>query len=164
MVTATKRPHRSGGRRPAEIAAAVRPIAQTAASAEGLVLWGITFLRDAGRETLRVAVDREGGVTADELARCSERLSRELDRSDVVPGEARYVLEVTSPGAERRLEGAEQFRICAGRVARVTLSDGRTVEGPIAGVTDDAVEVDGAEGPVRALFSDVVKAQLIVRL
>lgn len=160
MVTATKRP----SRRPAEITSAVRPIAASVARSNGLVLWGVTFLRDAGRETLRVAVDRPGGVTADELARCSEQLSRELDRSDVVPGEARYVLEVTSPGAERKLQGAEQFRVCVGRVAKVTLSDGRTIEGPISNVTDDAVELDGEDGPVRALFSDVAKAQLIVRL
>ena len=160
MVTATRRP----SRRPAEIAAAVRPIAESVASSHGLVLWGITFLRDAGRETLRVAVDRTGGVNADELARCSEQLSRELDRSDVVPGDARYVLEVTSPGAERKLEGAEQFRICLGRVAKVSLTDGRTVEGSISDVTEHAVEVEGEEGPVRALFSDIAKAQLVVKI
>ena len=160
MVTATRR----RSRRPAEVTASVRPIAESVAAEQGLVLWGVTFLRDAGRETLRVAVDRTGGVNADELARCSEQLSRALDRSDVVPGEARYVLEVTSPGAERKLEGAEQFRICIGRAARVTLTDGRTIEGPISDVTDDAVKIDGEDGPVRALFSDVAKAQLIVRL
>jgi ribosome maturation factor RimP len=92
MVMAARRPsHRGGGRRPAEIAAAARPIAQDVAASHGLVLWGITFLRDAGRETLRVAVDRTGGVNADELASCSEQLSRELDRADVVPGDSRYV-------------------------------------------------------------------------
>jgi ribosome maturation factor RimP len=160
MVMATKRP----SRRPAEITATVRPIAESVAASHGLVLWGITFLRDAGRETLRVAVDRTGGVNADELARCSEQLSRELDRSDVVPGEARYVLEVTSPGAERKLAGAEQFRICLGRVAKVTLSDGRTVEGTISDVTEHAVQIDGEDGGVRALFSDIAKAQLVVKI
>ena len=164
MVTATKRSHRAAGRRPAEITSAVRPIAESVAQSHGLVLWGITFLRDAGRETLRVAVDRAGGVTADELGRCSEQLSRELDRSDVVPGDARYVLEVTSPGAERKLEGAEQFRICVGRVAKVTLTDGRTIEGAISDVTEHAVEVEGEEGPVRALLSDIAKAQLVVKI
>ncbi len=160
MVTATKRPHR----RPAEITASVRPLAKSVASSHRLVLWGITFLRDAGRETLRVAVDRPGGVNADELAALAEQLSRELDRSDVVPGEGRYVLEVSSPGAERKLEGAEQFRVCLGRVAKVTLSDGRTVEGTISDVTERAVEIDGEEGPVRALFPDIAKAQLVVKL
>ncbi len=160
MVMATKRP----SRRPAEITATVRPIAESVAASHGLVLWGITFLRDAGRETLRVAVDRPGGVNADELARCAEQLSRELDRVDPVPGDARYVLEVTSPGAERKLEGAEQFRVCLGRVAKVTLSDGRGVEGTISDVTENAVQIDGEDGSVRALFSDIAKAQLVVKL
>jgi ribosome maturation factor RimP len=134
------------------------------AQSHRLVLWGITFLRDAGRETLRVAVDRTGGVNADELARCAEQLSAELDRSDVVPGDSRYVLEVTSPGAERKLEGAEQFRVCLGRFAKVTLADGRTVEGTISDVTEQAAQIDGEDGPVRALFTDIAKAQLVVKI
>ena len=168
MVTATKkrRPAPSGPhavRR--RSTATVRPIAESVAESHGLVLWGITFLRDAGRETLRVAVDRVGGVSADELARCSEQLSRELDRSDVVPGDARYVLEVTSPGAERKLEGAEQFRdVRRTRREGDAVATDATVEGTISDVTEHAVEIDGEDGPVRALFSDIAKAQLVVKL
>jgi ribosome maturation factor RimP len=168
MVTATKRGPSSTAkrpsRRPAEISATVRPIAQSVAGAHGLVLWGITFLRDAGRETLRVACDRVGGITADELARFSEQLSREIDRSDVVPGERSYVLEVTSPGAERKLENPQQFEVCVGRVAKITLADGRSAEGPITAVTEHAVEVEGEDGAVRTLFTDIAKAQLVVKL
>jgi ribosome maturation factor RimP len=173
MVTATKR-HRSSSsprrpatrssRQPAEISAAARPVAQDVAVAHGLVLWGVTFLRDAGRETLRVAVDRVGGVGSDDLALYSEQLSREIDRADVVPGDARYTLEVTSPGAERKLETPEQFRICVGRVAKVVLDDGRTIEGPITAVTDNAVELDGEGGPVRALFEGMKSARLVVKI
>lgn len=182
MVTATKRersspsapPQRSGGRRqgppprssrrPAEIAAAVRPVAQSVAEDHGHVLWAVTFLRDAGRETLRVALDRVGGIGSEELALYSEQLSRELDRADVVPGESRYVLEVTSPGAERKLETPDQFRVCLGRVAKVVLDDGRTLEGPIAAVSEHAVEIEGEDGPVRALFEGMKSARLVVRL
>ena len=151
------------GRSPREVAAAVRPIAEELAAVHGLVLWDVDFSREAGRETLRVACDRVGGVGSDELATLADDLSRELDHSDAVPGEQRYVLEVTSPGAERRLRDREQFRVCVGRDARVTLRDGRVVEGKIAEPTDRAVEITTDDGSVRVLFDDITRAQLILR-
>lgn len=111
-----------------------------------------------------MAVDRQGGVTADELATFSETLSRRIDRSDVVPGESRYVLEVSSPGAERKLEGAEQFRVCLGRIAKITLSDGRSVEGVIRGVSQTSVEIDADGDLVRVLHTDIARARLVVKL
>lgn len=141
---------------------AVRPVAQRLAGAHGLVLWDVGFVRSAGRETLRVACDRVGGVGSDELALYAEDLSRELDHTDAVPGESRYVLEVTSPGAERRLDGREQFGICVGRDVRVSLRDGRVVEGKIAEPTKHAVEIETENGPVRVMFEDIARAQLVV--
>ena len=168
MMTASDRrrsvrPSRSR-RTPAEIAAAVRPIAAQIADDLGLVLWAVDFVRGAGRETLRVSADRVGGIDSEELARFSEQLSRELDRVDAVPGEARYVLEVSSPGAERKLEAPDQFAVCVGRVAKLSLRDGRTVEGAIRAVTDNAVEIGDEEGGVRALFDDIARARLVVKL
>jgi ribosome maturation factor RimP len=141
----------------------MRPIAQQIAAAHGLVLWDVGFVREAGRETLRVACDRVGGVGSDELAVMAEDLSRELDHVDVVPGERRYVLEVTSPGAERRLRGAEEFAVCVGRDARVTLRDGRVVEGKLGDATDKVIEIETDDGSVRVFFEDVARAQLVVK-
>lgn len=143
--------------------AAVRPIAERVAAIHGLMLWDIRFVREAGRETLRVACDRVGGVVADELAAVSDDLSRELDHSDAVPGNARYVLELTSPGAERRLDGPEQFGVCVGRDARLTLSDGRVVEGKIVKTTEKVVELGTDEGAVRVFFDDIRSARLVIR-
>jgi ribosome maturation factor RimP len=145
------------------VIAAVRPIAERVAAIHGLMLWDIRFVREAGRETLRVACDRVGGVVADELAAVSDDLSRELDHSDAVPGNARYVLELTSPGAERRLDGPEQFGVCVGRDARLTLSDGRVVEGKIVKTTEKVVELGTDEGAVRVFFDDIRSARLVIR-
>jgi ribosome maturation factor RimP len=140
----------------------VRPIAERLVEAHDLVLWDVRFVREAGRDTLQVACDRLGGVTADELAAVAEDVSRELDHSDAVPGERRYLLEVTSPGAERRLQGAEQFRVCARRDARVTLRDGRVVEGKIDGASPEIVQLQTSDGAVRVFYADIARAQLIV--
>lgn len=148
----------------ADITNATRPIAAQTATECGLVLWGVSFLRVAGRETLRVAVDRVGGIGSDELATFAERFSREIDGADVVPGDRPYILEATSPGAERKLERPEQFRVCVGRRARVVLKDGRTLEGEIADVSDLAVEMATDGETVRVIFADIAKAQLVVKI
>jgi ribosome maturation factor RimP len=168
MMTATDRrrspsPTRRAPRREREVVAAVRPVAESLALTHDVVVWDVSFRKVAGRETLRVALDRVGGVSSDDLARFSETMSRELDQGDVVPGDQRYVLEVTSPGAERSLETPEHFRICKGRVAKVVLRDGRTFEGEIRGTTERAVEIGSDDETVRAMYDDISKAQLVVK-
>lgn len=150
-------------RNPREVTAAVRPVAEQLAAVHGLVLWDVSYLREAGRETLRVECDRVGGVGSDELATLAEDLSRELDHTDAVPGEGRYMLEVSSPGAERRLHGPEQFGVCLGRMVRATLRDGRVVEGKIEAVTEKVAEITTEEGGVRVFLDDIKKARLVVK-
>jgi ribosome maturation factor RimP len=151
------------GRRPKEVVSAVRPVAERVAADRGLVVWDVRFLREAGRDTLSVSCDRVGGVGSDELAGIAEDLGRELDHSDAVPGDAGYVLDVSSPGAERKLQGAEQFRICVGRDARVVTKDGRILEGAIAAVGERTIDLGTEQGDVRVFLDDVSRAQLVVK-
>ena len=72
--------------------------------------------------TLRVTVDRPGGIDLDTVSDASRRVSDILDRHDVVPG--RYTLEVSSPGIERPLRTPAHFRRAVGsRVAVKTVPD-----------------------------------------
>jgi ribosome maturation factor RimP len=142
--------------------AAVRPIAARVASDPGLVLWDIEFAREAGSDVLRLAVDKRGGIDSDGIAKFSEAVSREIDASDAVPGDGGYVLEVTSPGADRRLRTREEFDVCAGRWARITFRTGaEPIEGQILSTTDDEVTLAG-EPPASAAFADISQARLIL--
>ena len=149
-------------RRPDDVVAAVRPVAQAVCAARDVVLWDVTFVREAGRETLRVACDRVGGITADEIAGVAEDLSRELDHSDAVPGDKQYVLEVTSPGAERKIKTAEQFEVCTGRRVKIILSDGNKVFGTITGASGKSVELDTDKSSTRVLLDDIARARLVI--
>jgi ribosome maturation factor RimP len=127
------------------------------------VLWSVGFTRVAGRDTLRIAADRVGGVRSDELAVFAEELGRELDHTDAVPGQASYVLEVTSPGAERKLHAPEQFRVCRGLVARVWLKDGRPpLDGVIGDGNDEGIDIETEGGAQRVRYEDIDRAQLRV--
>jgi ribosome maturation factor RimP len=55
------------------------------------------------RSVVRVVVDRDRGVTLDDIAEVSRAVSEVLDRNDDGMGRTPYVLEVTSPGVDRPL-------------------------------------------------------------
>lgn len=99
------------------------------------------------RGLLRIFIDREAGVTLDDCERVSEQLGAWLDVEDPLPGS--YVLEVSSPGFDRRLRTLAHFERFRGEIARVELKqargDRRRFKGRIAGVEKDEVllEADG---------------------
>lgn len=155
-------------RRPAEVVAAVRPFVSDVVGSFDLILWDVVFVREAGQDILRVSCDRAGGVGADDLAQVAEQLSRRLDDDDVIPGEKRYTLEVSSPGAERKVSGAEQFTVCIGRFVKLSTADGRSLEGTIRGVvghgvTESAVEIETETSTERVSLDDIRKARLVIR-
>lgn len=95
----------------------------------------------ARRPLLDIRVDRRDGarITIDECAQISRALEPRLDASGLV-GE-NYVLEVSSPGVERPLRSADDWRRFAGRTAKVLApSLGGRLEVEVLGVDDSSGE------------------------
>ena len=86
------------------------------------------------RRVLRVAVDKDGGVTLDDVADATREVNRVLDEGDVM-GEQPYTLEVTSRGVDRPLTLPRHWRRNAGRLVKVTREDGSAVTGRILEAT-----------------------------
>ena len=109
------------------------------------------------RRVLRVAVDKDGGVTLDDVADATREVSRVLDASDVM-GEHPYTLEVTSRGVDRPLTLPRHWRRNADRLVTVTQVDGTSLTGRIveAGEGDVTLDVDGT--PRQVAYADVAKA------
>ena len=117
-------------------------------------------LTPAGRRrVLRVAVDKDGGVTLDDVAVATKEVSRVVDSGDAM-GEQPYTLEVTSPGVDRPLTLPRHWRRNESRLVKVTTHDGRTLTGRIGSSDDEAVtlDVDGAERVLT--YHDVAKARV----
>jgi len=99
--------------------------------------------------TLRVTVDRSGGVDLDGLAEANRAVSAVLDRIDPVPG--RYTLEVSSPGLERRLRRPSHFVRALGETVSIRLHPGsgavRRVQGRLVQADDDGVRLEGPDVP-----------------
>ena len=125
----------------------------------GLDVEAIELTSAGKRRLLRVAVDKDGGVTMDDIAEATKEVSRLLDSTDVM-GEQPYTLEVTSPGTDRPLTLPRHWRRNRGRLVRVTKDGGDTVTGRIMESDERraVLDVDGATEEVA--LADVAKAKV----
>ena len=81
--------------------------------------------------SLRIFIDREGGVTLDDCERVTEQYPGAADVEDLLPGS--YVLEVSSPGFDRRLRTLAHFARFVGETVKVELRDAREGRRRLAG-------------------------------
>ena len=104
---------------------------------------------------LRVRLDRPGpsataedSVSVEDCARVSRDLSAVLDVEDTVP--VAYTLEVSSPGLDRPLRHADDYRRFAGRRAKLVMREAvdgqKFVKGILGGVEGHDVLIDGDKG------------------
>jgi ribosome maturation factor RimP len=91
------------------------------------------------RSVVRVVVDRDTGVTLDDIAEVSRAVSAALDDNDGDLGRAPYVLEVTSPGVDRPLTEPRHWRRNTGRLVTVAVGPSGAAEQ----VTGRVTAVDG---------------------
>ncbi|MFP5252855.1 MAG: ribosome maturation factor RimP [Actinomycetes bacterium] len=125
----------------------------------GLDVEAIELTPAGKRRMLRVAVDRDGGVTLDDVAEATKEISRLLDESDVM-GEQSYTLEVTSPGTDRPLTLPRHWRRNTDRLVKVTRTDGTTLVGRIRRSDDAGVDLDVDGTEQRIGYSAVAKAKV----
>ncbi|MEW5701033.1 MAG: ribosome maturation factor RimP [Candidatus Zixiibacteriota bacterium] len=111
-------------------------------------------------QTIRLLVDKAGGVTIDDCTAVSRRLSADLDAADFVPG--RYTLEVSSPGLDRPLRTEADFRRKAGQEVALRYTDPegkrRTATGTIDAVDESGVTVGGRD----YAWDHVVEGKLVI--
>ena len=114
-------------------------------TAAGFDLEDLTVSAAGKRSVVRVLVDKDGGVTLDDVADVSRLVSEALDATDeqdpTLLGTS-YVLEVSSPGVDRPLTEQRHWRRNTGRLVAATLRDGSTVQGRITAVDETGVTVD----------------------
>jgi ribosome maturation factor RimP len=125
----------------------------------GLDLEAVDLSSAGKRRILRVAIDKDGGVTMDDIADATREVSRVLDETDLM-GKQHYTLEVSSPGVERPLTLPRHWRRNVGRLVKVTLGEGDPMIGRIT-ESDDGGAVLDVEGTERRLdYAEVKKAKI----
>ena len=134
----------------------VRALAGRVAASYGLDVFDVQFRREGPGLVLRVQIDRPGpsasaaeSVSVDDCAQVSRDLSAILDVDDVVPGA--YTLEVSSPGLDRPLRHADDYRRFSGRRAKLVMREAidgqKYFKGTLGGVDEEeAVIIDAEDG------------------
>jgi ribosome maturation factor RimP len=146
----------------------VAAMAERVAAARGLELVEVQVGGGSRAAHVRVFVDKPGGIAVDDLQALSVELSALLDASDPIAGA--YRLEVSSPGLDRPLRGAADFRRNCGRLVAVQAVDPdggqQHLRGRIVSVDDEVVtiEVPPEAAPIRLPIPRISQARIEVEL
>lgn len=135
-----------------------------------LTLFDIEYVQEGKDMFLRVYIDKDSGVDLTDCSIVSEQLSEKLDEHD--PIKEQYMLEVSSPGAERPLKTKEDFSRHLDENIYVSLYihiDGeKEYEGILTSFKDDIVTIEykfkHTKKQVEIPFDKIAKARLAVML
>jgi ribosome maturation factor RimP len=131
-------------------AARLRELVTPEVAAVGYDVEDLSVIAAGKRSVVRVVVDKDGGVTLDDVADVSRMISDVLDRVDEDDPSllgTTYVLEVSSPGVDRPLTEPRHWRRNVGRLVRTVPREGSPVTGRLLAADEVAVtlDVDGEE-------------------
>ena len=138
----------------------IRTIAARVAASRGLEIWDIQSRREAVGHVVRVVIDRPGpaatpeeSVSIEDCAEVNREMSTILDVEDPLP--FAYTLEVSSPGLDRPLRDARDYRRFSGRLAKVVVKEAvdnqKAFEGHLRGVEGDDVLLEAPNGRTHRL-------------
>jgi ribosome maturation factor RimP len=82
-------------------------LAKQVSEESGCMLIDVVFRGDERNRVVQIFIDNEAGISADDCALVSNKLSKRLDETDLLP--TKYRLEVSSPGTDRPLKYLKQY-------------------------------------------------------
>lgn len=126
----------------------------------GVNLYDTEIANDNGRTIFRVYITKNGGVNLDDCEAVSRLLSPIYDVMPPVSGD--WVLEVSSPGIERKLSKIEHFKASIGELVKISLNDKSELKGKVLSATDDkiTIDIDGVSNDIN--FIDIKKAKTYI--
>lgn len=110
-----------------------------------------------GSRSLTIYFDSDSGVTFDKCAQVSRYLEKQVEEEGLLTED--YVLDVSSPGADRPLVMWRQYPKHKGRNLLVTLNNGETVEGRLTELNMDTLSVQTDKTQTVVIpFSEIEKS------
>lgn len=131
----------------------------------GCELWGIECQRAGRFMTVRLFIDKEGGVTVDDCADVSRQVSAILDVEDPIAD--KYNLEVSSPGLDRPLFTLPQFERYIGQdIAvhlRIPVMERRKWQGKLERIEKDMITLIVDDQEQILVFGNIQKANVVAK-
>lgn len=131
----------------------------------GCELWGIECQRVGRFMTVRLFIDKDGGVTVDDCADVSRQVSAILDVEDPIAD--KYNLEVSSPGLDRPLFTLPQFERYIGQdIAvhlRIPVMERRKWQGKLERIEKDMITLIVDDQEQILVFGNIKKANVVAK-
>ncbi len=147
---------------PDDTVAQVNKLILPVLQAQEVELVDTEFLKAGKRYTLRLFLDKPGGITLADCAALSRLLGEIIDVHDVI--DHAYTLEVSSPGLTRPLKKVEDFKRFAGRLARITVRGGTgkrsLFRGELIGLEGETLTLQEGSQIHHIPLADIVRARL----
>tara|TARA_B100002003_G_scaffold10842_1_gene9307 strand:- start:142 stop:594 length:453 start_codon:yes stop_codon:yes gene_type:complete len=128
----------------------------------GCDIWGLEFIGSITNPTLRVFIDNDKGITVKDCEKVSKHISKVIEADELYSNS--LILEVSSPGIDRKFFNKEQYINYLGRMIKVRYRNEqmeyKSVKGFLSKVSKEAivVEVNNEESFIK--FEAIEKANL----
>lgn len=144
----------------------IQQIVASVVAEEGLDVVEIQLPRFKTRQMVRIFIDKDSGVTLDDCRLISRKVAERLEIEDLFA--SRYVLEVSSPGLDRPLKTARDFKRNMGRsvclVTKDVEGENRSVTGVVRQVTEEAITIETSGGTEDFFLHSIVQGKVCISI
>jgi ribosome maturation factor RimP len=138
--------------------ARLEEVIQPVLRGHGVELVDLDWRGSRPRGTLKLFVDKPGGVKVEDCERVSRELGDVLEVAGLIEGG--YDLEVSSPGLDRILRKEREFRWAVGRAVRCWTAGGREFFGRLVEVRPEMLRLEHGGQSIEVPRAQLTKARL----
>jgi len=114
------------------------------------------------RPILRIYIYNPEGTSIDDCEWVSKRIGALLDVEDLI--DKAYVLEVSSPGLDRKFKNVEEYDIFKGRdvviKTKEPINDKKVFKGKLLGLEDEKVKIKEKEETIEIPLENIIQTKL----
>lgn len=122
----------------------------------GAQLYDITNTKEHDKNIYRVYVTSPDGINLDKCAEISRMISPILDVNEPMSGE--YILEVSSPGIERKLRKTEHYKASIGEKVKVKDIATEVYKGELLSADDEKIIIKTEFGEEEVTYNSILSA------
>lgn len=129
----------------------------------GCKVWGLELFGRHSNQTLRIFIDNKDGISVEDCEKVSKHVSKVLDTENDFS--EKYMLEISSPGLDRKFFYKEQYQEFINESIRVTFFDNdnkKTIKGNLKEVDDIIIKLEIKEEIHEIPFSSIIQANLLI--
>ena len=128
----------------------------------GCDIWGLELIGSITNPTLRVFIDNDKGITIRDCEKVSKHISKVIESNTLYSNS--LILEVSSPGIDRKFFNKEQYINYLGRMIKVRYRNEqmeyKSVKGFLRGVSKEAIVIEVNNEESFISFEAIEKANL----